>query len=75
MKRTPSDQDPAQPSESAKAGKKPNNKNKNKNGGKKGDKAKNGAKGKNATDAASGNTTARRMTPKRHCTSPFVRSG
>jgi hypothetical protein len=76
MKRTtPVQQDPAQPSESGRsAGKKNKNtnkndgNNKNKNGGnaKKGD---NGADGKKTTVPASGNTAARRMTPKRHCTS------
>ena len=54
---TPADQNPPQPSESG--------------GPKKGDETKNGDKGKSTTEPA--DTAARRMAPKRNCTSRLIR--
>lgn len=81
---TTTDQNPSQASESGApkkaAGKKdkhPNGKNKTNGNAKKGDKAKggdktkNGVKGKSTTEPA--NTAARRMAPKRNCTSGLIR--
>jgi len=72
---TPADQTPPQPSESGGPKKAAGEKNKGKNKGdgksKKGDKTKNGGKGKSTTKPA--DTAARRMAPKRNCTSRLIR--